>query len=435
MARDLFIDTTNRRLATSLTSLFPSDFPSFVKGDTGQINLYFLQATGNIQTPFTVLDLTGTSVKFGVGTRTGTPRIGTFTLSFGGETSGAIGFSATAGAISSALNSLSAITSIGGVSVEGSISTNFVINFNSAGTRSAITADVSHLIPTTLALVDERIAGDATTSEIQEFQLRLTPAVYQPTWTDFPTAVTVSVSTSITGSASNNEVQRIDFSRTPYSGSYRITVPTYNVDIASTVTDGVFISSDNHGLILSQPVSLTGFTAITGYTQGQQYFIRTIPNSTQFTLAATDNGTAITGSATVTAGSIATTVLRQTSPIGPLDNATDVEFALEALDCIGSGADNVVVNGIVGSFFSITFQNEKGLRAYPQLQVQSTLQGYPGKYALVNFNTFGVRDYLLNSTSATADLEIELTNGGDRSTIILQSCTLSEELISQTGIV
>jgi len=433
MARDLFIDMTNRRLAQSLTSLFPSDFPSFVKGDTGQINLYFLQATGDIQSPFTVVDMTGTSVKFGVGTRTGTPRSGTFTLSFGGETSGAIGFSATAGAISSALNSLSAITSIGGVSVDGTVSTNFVINFNSAGTRSAITADVSHLIPTTLALVDERLAGDATTSEIQELQLRLTPAVYQPTWTDFPTAVTASVSTSITGSVSNNEVQRIDFSRSPYSGSYRITVPTYNVDIASTVTDGVFISSENHGLVLSQPVSLTGFTAITGYTQGQQYFIRAIPNSTQFTLAATANGTAITGSATVTAGSIATTVLRQTAPIEPVNNAGLVESALEVLDCIGSG--NVAVNGIVGSFFSITFQNEKGFRAYPQLQVQSTLQGYPGKYALVNFNTFGVRDYLLNSTSATADLEIELTNGGDRSTIILQPCTLTEELISQTGIV
>ena len=436
MARDLFIDMTNRRLAQSLTSLFPADFPSFVKGDTGQINLYFLQATGNIQTPFTVMDMTGTSVKFGVGTRTGMPRSGTFTLSFGGETSGAIGFSATAGAISSALNSLSAITSIGGVSVDGDVSSNFVINFNSAGTRSAITADVSHLIPTTLALVDERLVGDATTNEIQELQLRLTPAVYQPTWTDFPTAVTVSVSTSITGSASNNEVQRIDFSRTPYNGAYRITVPTYNVDIASTVTDGVFITSENHGLVIAQPVSLTGFTAISGYTQGQQYFVRTTPNSTQFTLSATANGTAITtGSGTVTSGSIATTVLRQTSPISPLFNAPTVQSMLESLDCIGSGQENISVNGIAGSFFSITFQNSKGLRAYPQLQVQSTLQGYPGKYALVNFNTFGVRDYLLNSTSATADLEIELTNGGDRSTIILQQCTLSEELISQTGIV
>ena len=115
MARDLFIDTTNRRLATSLTSLTPSTTPRFVKGDNGSINLYFLEATNNVSAPFNVIDYTGTSVKFGVGSRTGTPASGTFTLSFGGQTSGAIAYSATAGAISSALNSLSTITAAGSV--------------------------------------------------------------------------------------------------------------------------------------------------------------------------------------------------------------------------------------------------------------------------------------------------------------------------------
>jgi len=48
MARDLYIDMTNRRLATSLTSLAPATAPRFVKGDNGEINLYFLEATGNV---------------------------------------------------------------------------------------------------------------------------------------------------------------------------------------------------------------------------------------------------------------------------------------------------------------------------------------------------------------------------------------------------
>jgi hypothetical protein len=52
----------------------------------------------------------------------------------------------------------------------------------------------------------------------------------------------------------------------------------------------------------------------------------------------------------------------------------------------------------------------------------------------VNFSTFGVRDYLANLTSATADLEIELTESGERNTIILQSCTLTEELITQASL-
>ena len=433
MARDLYIDMTNRRLATSLTSLAPATAPRFVKGDNGEINLYFLEATGNVSAPFNVVDMTGTTVKFGVGTRTGVPASGTFTLSFGGETSGAIGFSATAGAISSALNSLSVITAAGKVSVDGTMATNFVISFNTAGTRSAITANVARLIPETSALIDERLVGDATTAEIQELQLRLAPAVYQPTWTDLGTALTVSVATTITGSAINNEVQRISFSRPPYLGSYRVTVPTYNVDISSTVTAGVFITATNHGLSLSQPVVLTGFTALTGYTAGTQYFVRSIPQTTEFLLGVTAGATAITtGTGTVTTGSVATTILRQTDPLDATTTASALQIALQSLDSIG--ANNLTVSGIQGSYFDVTFGGDKGFSDLPTLQVQSGLSATPGKTASVNFSTFGVRDYLLNATSATADLEIELTESGERNTIILQSCTLTEELITQASL-
>jgi hypothetical protein len=433
MARDLFIDTTNRRLATSLTSLAPATTPRFVKGDNGAINLYFLEATGNVSAPFNVVDYTGTDVKFGVGSRTGTPASGTFTLSFGGQTSGAIGYSATAGAISSALNSLSTITAAGSVSVDGTMATNFVVSFNSAGTQGAITGNFARLIPTTTALIDERIAGDATNAEIQEIQLRLAPAVYEPTWTDLGTALTVSIATTLTGSTLQNEVQRISFSRPPYQGSYRMTVPTYNVDIASTVTDGVFISATNHGLSLAQPIVLTGFTALTGYTAGVQYFVRSIPETTQFLLGVTAGATAITtGTGTVTTGSVATTILRQTDPLDATTTAAALQIALQSLDSIG--ANNLTVSGIQGSYFDVTFGGDKGFTDLPTLQVQSGLSATPGKTAAVDFNTFGVRDLLLNATSVTTEIEVELTTAGERSTIILQSCTLTEELISQGGL-
>jgi hypothetical protein len=433
MARDLFIDTTNRRLATSLTSLVPATTQRFVKGDNGAINLYFLEATNNVAAPFNVIDYTGTDVKFGVGSRTGTPASGTFTLSFGGQTSGAIAFSATAGAISSALNSLSTITAAGSVSVDGTMATNFVVSFNSAGTQSAITGNFARLIPTTTALIDERLVGDATNAEIQEIQLRLAPAVYEPTWTDLGTAMTVSVATTLTGSTLNNEIQRVTFSRAPYLGSYRFTVPTYNVDIASTVTDGVFITTSNHGLTLAQPVVLTGFTALTGYTAGLQYFVRAIPQTTEFLLGVTAGAVAITtGTGTVTTGSVATTVLRQTTPLDASTTAAELQAALEALDSIGT--NNVTVVGVQNSYYDINFSGEKSFTDLPTLQVQSGLSAAPGKTAAVDFNTFGVRDLLLNATSVTTELEIELTTAGERSTIILQPCTLTEELISQGGL-
>jgi len=432
MARDLFIDMTNRRLATGLTNLTPSAPPRFVKGDNGPINLYFLEATGNISTPFSVVDMSGSSVKFGVGTRTGTPTSGTFTLSFGGETSGAIGYSATAGAISSALNSLSAITSIGKVSVDGTMATNFVISFNSAGTRSAITANVSHLIPTASALIDERLPGDATTSEIQELQLRLAPAAYQPTWVDVGTAVTTSITQTITGNSSTNAVQKISFSRTPAQGSFSITVPTYSVNINSILTSGLIFSTANHGLAQDQVITLTGFSAISGYTQGTEYWVRSIYSATGFFLGTSLNSGIISnGTATTSGSSVFATVLRQTSPIAANCNAADIQSALFALDSIAS--NNVAVESL-NDFFNVTFINRKSAFNMPLLQATSGLLANPAKTASVNFNTFGVRDYLENSTSVVADIEIELTTAGERNTIILQPCTLAEELITQSSI-
>jgi hypothetical protein len=313
------------------------------------------------------------------------------------------------------------------------MATNFIVSFNSVGTQGAITGNFDRLIPTTTALIDERLVGNATTAEIQELQLRLAPAIYEPTWTDLGTALTVSVATTMTGSTLNNEIQRISFSRPPYLGSYRVTVPTYNVDIASTVTAGVFISATRHGLTLAQPVVLTGFTALSGYTAGTQYFVREIPETTQFLLGVTAGATAITtGTGTVTTGSVATTVLRQTDPLDATTTASALQFALQSLDSIG--VNNLTVSGIQGSYYDLTFGGDKGFTDLPTLQVQSGLTTAPGKTAAVDFNTFGVRDLLLNATSVTTEIEIELTTGGERSTIILQPCTLTEELITQGGL-
>ena len=77
MARDLFIDLTNSRLATSETNLAPSGVVKFTKGDTGTFNLYFLQATGIVGAPFNVVDKSAASVKLGIGSRTATPETGT----------------------------------------------------------------------------------------------------------------------------------------------------------------------------------------------------------------------------------------------------------------------------------------------------------------------------------------------------------------------
>jgi hypothetical protein len=434
MARDLFIDLTNRRLVASETNSAPVGLATFTKGDNGAFNLYFLEATGAINRPFEVVDKSSASVKLGIGSRLGVPETGTYTLTFGGDTTSAIDAAATAGAIQTALNGLSAISSAGGVSVTGELADHFTVRFTTAGTQGSITANVSQLIPDTVAVIDERIAGSASVKEVQEIQLRLTPAVYQDSWTNLGTTVTATIATTVTGNASNNEVQRLSFSREPFAGSYRLTYPTQNLSdyaegVIGAVTSGIFSTISNHGLALNQPLQIDFTGTVTGLTDDQIYFVKTVPQPTQFTVAATAGGTLITSSATTTFDF--TTITRQTAPISATASAADVQAALQSLDSIGAGG--VIVTGIPGEYFDITFSGPKGysFQSYDgtTLTVQNGTTAKPGKTADVNFATFALRDLLGNSAAVDLDLELELTESGTRQTVILQPCAVAEELI------
>ena len=430
MARDLFIDLTNNRLAASETNLSPAAPPVFTKGDNGTFNLYFLQATGVINEPFTVVDRSTTSVKLGIGSRSLLPETGDYTLTFGANTTAAIPAAATAGQIATALNALASISSAGGVTVTGALDDHFTIRFATAGTRGSFTADVSQVIPDTVAVIDERVAGSATAKEVAEIQLRLTPAVFQSTWTNLSTTVTATIATTVTGSGLQNEIQRLTFSQEPLEGTFRLTFPNIALTSNSTVTSGVFFTSATHGLALNQPITITGFdTTITGFTRGQTLFINSIPSVTSFLVATTAGGTTITtasATAATTAGSIAT-FLRQTDPLPASAVAADIATALQALDSIGVGG--VSVAGIDGEFADITFSGGKGFCDQPTITIAHGLTAKPGKTADVNFATFALRDLVGNSNAVELDLEIELTESGTRQTVIQSGCSISEELI------
>jgi hypothetical protein len=435
MARDLFIDLTNRRLVASETNSAPVGLATFTKGDNGAFNLYFLEATGVINRPFEVVDKSSTSVKLGIGSRTGVPQSGTYTLVVDGtQITTPLAFNATAAQIQAAIND---DLGAGAVSVSGTLETLFTIRFNATGARASTTADVSQLIPDTVAVIDERIAGSSTVKEVQEIQLRLTPAVFQDSWTDLGTGITAAIATTVTGSDTENEVQRLTFSREPFAGTYRISVPGIGPDAyGAVITNGVIeLPIDAHALSLNQPISISFSGAITGLNSGQIYFVRSIPSLNQFAVAATAGGVTITSSA-ITDLTLAT-IARQTAPIPANASAADIQAALQSLDSIGAG--NVIVTGIVGEFFDITFSGNKGYAAnfdaaggegfLPVLTIQNGTTAKPGKTADVNFATFALRDLLGNNPAVDLDLELELTESGTRQTVILQPCSVAEELI------
>jgi hypothetical protein len=426
MARDLFIDLTDRRLAADVATLAPSGSPTFTRGDITQFNLYFLEATGDIAVPFEITDQSASSVNFAIGDLTAEPTSGTFTLSYAAETSGALTYSATAGAISSALNALTTISAAGGVSVTGDAIGHATIQFNSNGVRTAITANTALLLPDTTASITIRRTGSASQPEVQDLDFSVNPYVLQATWSDTGTALTASIATTITGSSAVNNVQGISLSRPAFGGAFTLRMPTTFSAINSVVTDGLFMTSGNHGFATNQQVTLTGFSAISGFVQdGTPYFIKSLPSRQQFTLAVTAGGTTLTGSATTGAGSGATTLLESTSPLNYTTTSAELQEALQNLNSIG--VNNVTAIGDNTSGFSITFVNEKGFKNFPTMTLVSTLSAAPLKNALVDFTGLNLRD-AMSSSSSPFTLSIQLNAISQTTTVIQQDCFVVEKL-------
>jgi hypothetical protein len=70
LARKFFIDVQSRAFVTSGTSTFPLAAPVFFDEDVESIELYFMEPTGNDNAPYSYLDYSSNTVKFGVGTTT-----------------------------------------------------------------------------------------------------------------------------------------------------------------------------------------------------------------------------------------------------------------------------------------------------------------------------------------------------------------------------
>jgi hypothetical protein len=429
MARELFVDLTSRRLVASTRNAAPIA-PGFVKGDDGVFTLYFLESSGVVGRPFNLVDKTAADVKLGIGLKNGVPRDGTYTLSFSAETTGDIPAAATAGAVQTALNSLSAISSAGGVTVTGAIEDQFTVRFNSAGTQSAITGSFNLLTPDSIALIDERIEGTATEREVQEIQIRLAPAVFQDTWTNTESTVTGTLTRTVTGGTDVNETQLLTFSQTPDDGFFRLTFPAKTVTISTNVVSGLFISTAPHGFKDGQVIAVTGFDAISGFTRGRVYSV-TEADPTSFKLFERSTAIGQTGvqNATATATTspgLVSSFSRQTQPILVPFNATDIESALVRLESIRNNNIEVTQDG---NEFEIVFAGEKGGAEQPLLVLQNNTSVVPKKEAVVDFGTFALRDILHNEPEVDLDFEIELTEAGAKQTVVQTQCQVAEELI------
>ena len=157
----------------------PSSILTMVLGSKIPVNLYFVDGEG----AFDPMSGDATySVKVGIGKLGQSSTGGTYTLSYGGNTTSALAYNASAATVSTALNLLASIVSAGGVTVSGTWPV-LVVTFNSVGVRTAITGTQDALTPTSALIIDEFQVGDVSTVSKWGIENAISPPVYQTTWT------------------------------------------------------------------------------------------------------------------------------------------------------------------------------------------------------------------------------------------------------------
>jgi hypothetical protein len=252
-----------------------------------------------------------------------------------------------------------------------------------------------------------------------------TAYVAQNTWTNLPSTVSATVTRTVTGGTVSNEQQRLTFSPEAQSGTFSLTIPARAITLSS-VTDGLFTASGNHGLAALEPFTITGLSAPTGgLSNGQTLFASVIVNPTQFRAAPTATTTPV--STYAASSGTASTITASTRLVAGRATGTEVQTALEALPSVGAG--NVIVLGVPGREYRIGYQGAKGQVEIPLATAAAALTPLFGKTATLNFATTQLAAALSGNASLQAALEVEVTEGGNVDTVLQVPVTLRNDII------
>lgn len=257
---NFYIDVPNRRLIRDFFSnleIFPRPM---IQGDTVHLRIIGVEPNigGDPSRPWRYVELP-TSIYLGIGPVGAKPTLGTFTITFGANTTAALAYSCTAAALQTALNALASITSAGGVDVTGPDSGPYQVVFRSNGARAAMTGGADLLYPLSTIQVYEARAGDAGTPEIQVIVIDRQPAALAQTFSAIA-APGITITTLQNGASGVPEVQRIDLDPTTHGGTFSLTFGAN-----TTVALPYNIKSDDLQLALEALESIgTGNIFVTG---------------------------------------------------------------------------------------------------------------------------------------------------------------------------
>lgn len=223
---ELFLDFINRKLVRAYDSSASAPKLKLFKGDVDQFKIHLLEPTGQANEPFRYPDFSVGAAKLAVGSHGLKPLYGTFKLTYDGEETGNIALAAAASTVQTELNALPAITSAGGVTVEGDAGGPWTVIFVVDGARLDFGGNPGRLAPASFVRISEVAEGDASGPSIQKVELVRNPAAVELSFETFPVAAVSVVQIQAAG-ANRNEIQRITFDPQPVDGVFTLAFNGY----------------------------------------------------------------------------------------------------------------------------------------------------------------------------------------------------------------
>lgn len=197
---DIYIDTTNGNLVAA-GSARNGTLPTLTRNDSYnlRVRLQERDQSGFLRD----LDLTGSSIKLGIGGIDADPTDGQFKLVLNSITSSAISFNATT---TQFYNAISGIAGAGvGVTTYGNENFSYLITSATLNTAMSFGGSAFTLFPTSSVLVSTRRFPTASVAAQQVVRLVRNPAVFADTFVASPTAGVLSLTRIQVGSTTKNE--------------------------------------------------------------------------------------------------------------------------------------------------------------------------------------------------------------------------------------
>lgn len=268
---DLHIDASTGSLLTAGAAR-NGTLPALTRNDSYNLRLRIREQIGS--GVYEDLNLTGVTIRVGIGNLDSPPTAGEWKLGLSGTTSPAIAYNATTTQV---LNAVSAIA--GQVSVDnyGAEDNAWIITAATNNTALSFGGDAYTLFPTSSVLISTRRNPTANSKAQQIIKLRRNPAVYADTFSTAATTGVVTLTKLQDGGSNLNETYQLTVGSDAAGGSL---VLNYGSNSTTAIAVGASAASAAQALaavtgIGSGNISVTELSGERGYTIS---FVRSLGN-------------------------------------------------------------------------------------------------------------------------------------------------------------